>query len=371
MTANNISSLYLHVPFCAAFCHYCDFARQIYRTDAADRWLDAVEKELSGTPISSNLETIYIGGGTPSCLNAEQTERLLGLLDPYALTVREYTVECNPELNDEDRIRCFARHGVNRVSIGLQSSDRGLLRSVNRRHDAADVKRLVHQFFACGISNISLDLMYGLPGQTMEQLDDSISFALSCDPKHLSLYSLTVEPGSVFGRNGVKQIAEDLEADMYERICRMLEHNGFIHYEVSNFALPGYESVHNTNVWHYDDFYGIGYGAWGKDSGGRYEHSASLKEYCSDPLYRNYTRLSRNEQMFEMLMMGLRLQSGVPLSVFASRYGISFAEAFPKAAASLYGSGLLAEKDGYVFCTAEGWPLLNSVLVEFMEEAGL
>ena len=145
--------------------------------------------------------------------------------------------------------------------------------------------------------------MYGLPGQTVEQLDDSISFALACQPKHLSLYSLTVEPGSVFGKNGVKQIDEDLEADMYEQICRTLERNGFMHYEVSNFALPGYESVHNTNVWHYDDFYGIGYGAWGKDSGGRYEHAASLKEYCRDPLYRNYTRLSKSEQMFEMLMM--------------------------------------------------------------------
>ena len=371
MTANKISSLYVHVPFCAAFCYYCDFSRQIYRSDTADRWLDALEQEIRGTKIASDLETIYIGGGTPSCLNDEQTERLLCMLDPYAGTVREYTVECNPELNDENRIRCFARHGVNRISIGLQTSDSGLLKSVNRRHDADDAKRLVNQFFACGISNISLDLMYGLPGQTVEQLDDSISFALACQPKHLSLYSLTVEPGSVFGKNGVKQIDEDLEADMYEQICRTLERNGFMHYEVSNFALPGYESVHNTNVWHYDDFYGIGYGAWGKDSGGRYEHAASLKEYCRDPLYRNYTRLSRSEQMFEMLMMGLRLKSGISLPVFEQRYGISFADAFPKTAKSLFDRGLLAQADGYVFCTAEGWPLLNSLLVEFMEEAGL
>ena len=371
MTGNNIPSLYLHVPFCASVCFYCDFARQVYRSDAADRWLDAVETELQGTEISDSLETVYIGGGTPSCLSLSQLERLLSMLDPYTGEVKEFTVECNPELNEEDKIRCLASHGVNRISMGLQTADSGLLKRTGRRHTPDDVKRLVHQFLRCGISNISLDLMYGLPEQTMSKLDDSISFALSCKPAHLSLYSLTVEPNSVFGKQGVTQIDEDLEADMYEHICDVLKHAGYDHYEISNFSLPGKASLHNSNVWNYHDFYGIGYGAWGKDRKGRYEHASSLKAYCADPLYKNYTPLSGNEEMFECLMMGLRLKRGVSAELFQTRFGSSFEAIWPVTVRTLKEEGMLEEKDGYLSCTERGWPVMNSLLVDFMEEADL
>lgn len=371
MTGNKIPSLYLHVPFCASVCYYCDFSRQVFRAEAADRWLDAVEIELKNTAVNTDLETIYIGGGTPSCLLPRQLERLLRMLDPYCSHVREYTVECNPELSDESVLGILADHGVNRISMGLQTSDPVLLKEINRRHSAEDVKRLVHQFSRCGISNISLDLIYGLPSQTMEQLDNSINFALSCRPLHLSLYSLTIEPNSVFGRQGLEKADDDLEADMYEHICARLKEEGFEHYEISNFSRPGFASLHNTNVWRYCDFYGIGCGAWGKDRQGRYEHSRSLSEYCADPLYKKRTELRPAEQMFETVMMGLRLSKGISEEDFSRTYGTGLPETYPKTISALSKEGLLREAGGYLSCTDKGWPILNSILVEFMEEAQL
>lgn len=371
MTANSIPSLYVHVPFCASICSYCDFSRQVYRAETAERWLDAIERELQARADGLKPETIYIGGGTPSCLPLSQLERLLTLLDPYTGQVKEYTVECNPELRDKRVIECLASHRVNRISMGLQSADSSLLKTCGRRHDAADVKRLVDQFSACGISNISLDLMYGLPGQTMEQLEQSIAFALSSQPRHLSLYSLTIEPNSVFGKKGVQPCDADLEADMYECICSVLREHGYLHYEISNFALPGYESRHNTNTWEYRDFLGIGFGAWGMEDHCRYTHADTLRSYLEDPLYRNVTELTEQERMFEAVMMGLRLRSGLSLQRFSELFGTTPEACYPNTVCTLRERGLLAETDGRMFCTEQGWPLLNSLLVEFMEEAQL
>ena len=371
MTGNNIPSLYVHVPFCASICSYCDFARQIYRAETADRWLDAVETELQVRADGLKPETIYIGGGTPSCLSLSQLERMLALLDPYTEEATEYTVECNPELQDKSIIECLASHRVNRISMGLQSADASLLKTCGRKHEAADVRRLVDQFSACGISNISLDLMYGLPDQTMKQLEESVIFALSCHPRHLSLYSLTIEPNSVFGKRGVQPCDADLEADMYERICAILKDRGYLHYEISNFALPGYESRHNTNTWKYRNFLGIGYGAWGMEDHFRYTHADTLRGYLEDPLYRNVTKLTEKERMFEFLMMGLRLRSGISLRRFQELFGTSPAASYPNTVRSLSERSLLAETGGQLFCTEQGWPFLNSLLVEFMEEAQL
>jgi len=371
MTESNIPSLYLHVPFCAAVCYYCDFARQVYQADACEQWLDAVEQELRETAVNPGLETVYIGGGTPSCLPLSQLERLLSMLGPYTGKVKEFTVECNPELYDTGIIECLAAHHVNRISIGLQSADKALLKTAGRRHDADDVKRLVDQFSACGISNISLDLMYGLPDQTMAQLEESIAFALSCSPAHLSLYSLTVEPNSVFGKKGIQQADPDLEADMYERICRILADAGYIHYEISNFAKPGFESVHNRNTWKYRSFYGIGYGAWGMDEHCRYTHADTLRAYCSDPLYRRITPLSEKERMFEAVMLGLRLREGIVPEEFSRMFGCELAACFPKTVSALQERGMLEVREDRIFCTDRGWPVLNSLLVEFMEEAQL
>lgn len=363
--------LYLHVPFCASICYYCDFKRQMYRSDTADQWLDALEEELKHTKINTSLDTIYIGGGTPSCLSENQLDKLLTLLDPYKNEILEYTVELNPETVSEDKLNILCRHGVNRVSIGLQSGDEALLKKLNRHHTFDDVERLVHQIQACGISNISLDLMYSLPDQTMEILKQSTDQALSLHPSHLSLYSLTIEENSVFGKQGIEHLDEDTEADMYEWLCAYLQQHGYHHYEISNFALDGRASIHNTRVWEYEDFYGIGYGAWGKDETGRYEHATTLNQYLKDPLKKIYTPLTINEQMFETVMMGLRLRAGIDCRIFQKRFGKDLTAVYPASIQELIKQGLLECSEDHLFCTNKGFELLNSVLVRIMEETGL
>ena len=364
-------SLYVHVPFCASICYYCDFARQKYQEETADRWLNALETELHGRTVNPNLETIYIGGGTPSSLSETQLNRLLTLLDPYKKICREFTVELNPETVTETKLDLLCMHGVNRVSIGLQSGDEALLKKLNRHHTFADVKRLVHQISARGISNISLDLMYSLPFQTMEILKTSTDQALSLHPAHLSLYSLTIEENSVFGKQGVQHLDEDTEADMYEWLCSYLEQNGYHHYEISNFCLEGNESLHNTRVWEYEDFYGIGFGASGKDEQGRYEHPATLSQYLEHPLERIYTPLTAKERRYETVMMGLRLKRGISRQKFQDRYGIDLIDLYPESIRELVQMGLLEITETTLSCTEQGFELLNTILVRILEEAEL
>ena len=363
---NKPRALYLHVPFCRSICFYCDFTHRVYRGEDADRWLKALEKELSAREIHRDLTTMYIGGGTPTSLTAAQLERLLTLLDPYIGSLQEYTVEINPETLDEEKAAILKAHGVNRASIGFQTADEKLLKMMGRRHSFKDVGNCVSLLKDTGIGNLSLDLMYSLPEQTMAGLKKDIEAALSLAPKHLSLYSLIIEDNTVFGKKGYTPLDEETEADMYEYICRVLPEKGYRQYEISNFAVPGYESRHNLVYWHYEDFYGISAGASGKEDHCRYDNTASLKEYLQDPLKKEITPLSKEDEMFETVMMGLRLKAGISMSAFQDRYGISFSEAFGGKAAALLRKGVLVTEGDMLRCADEQYQLLNSVLSDLL-----
>ena len=359
-------ALYVHVPFCDHICSYCDFAHVIYQKDTVKKWLNALRKEMEEVPISSSLKTIYLGGGTPSCLSAAELEQLLALLDPYRQDVTEYTIEVNPETLSEEKAAEMVHHGINRVSMGLQTSDDAMLKKLGRHHTFADVQKAVGILKEAGIDNISLDLMYSLPGQTMADLRRSVQDALALGPKHLSLYSLTIEENTVFGKTGVSSLDEDTEADMYEWICAYLPLQGYEQYEISNFARPGYESQHNLTYWHYDDFIGLGCGASGKENHCRYDHTKNVHAYISDPLHRDWIPLEKEDEQFEMVMMNLRLKQGMRLSSYAEKFQEDYQVRFGKKTAELEKKGLLEEKDGYLKATARGYEILNSVLVELM-----
>ncbi len=364
--SNHPQALYIHVPFCRTICAYCDFCHTVYREQSAQDWLSALERELSQRKLPSDYLTAYIGGGTPTALSAEQLERLLTLLDPYVQHVHEYTVEVNPETLDEKKAEILAEHGINRASIGFQTSDPGLLKLMNRHHSYEDIALAIQLLRSKGIMNISLDLMYSLPGQTMAMLRQSVEDALSLNPQHLSLYSLTIEENTVFGRKGYEHLDEDTEADMYEWICSTLEQHGYIHYEISNFCMDGYASRHNQAYWHYEDFTGVSCGASGKEGNIRYDNTRSLKEYCADPLHREELELSDEDLMFEFVMMGLRLKEGFHQSVFQERYAVSYKEVYGEKTEELIHKGLLEECGDMIRCTDRGFEILNSVLVELL-----
>lgn len=360
------SHLYLHVPFCSHICGYCDFAHVVYQNPQADSWLEAVERELKEKKISTSLTTVYIGGGTPTSLSAQQLQRLLSDLDPYVSQAKEYTIEINPETLDEEKCQILKDHGINRASIGFESSDPKLLALMGRHHDYACIERGMTMLKKYGIENISLDLMYSLPFQTMEMLQKSVEDALQLQPRHLSLYSLTVEENTVFGKKGYRNLDEDEEADMYEWICSFLPQNGFTQYEVSNFCRDGYESLHNLGYWHYDDFYGIGCGASGKENHVRYDHPKNLRSYLEDPLYVEKTELSQEDEMFEMLMMGVRLKKGMDLHLFEKRFGCRFDDVYKAPLERMISSGNMIVENGYLKCTDRGYEIMNTLLVEFL-----
>ena len=367
MRDNEIRHLYVHVPFCRTICFYCDFCRTVYLEQIASQWLDALEKELLLKDIRIPQKTIYIGGGTPTCLTPNQLDRLLGMLDVHRGEDCEYTIEVNPETMTDEKADILAEHGITRASIGYQTSDEQMLKTMNRHHTAEDVRRKMDLLRSRGITNLSLDIMYSLPEQTMGDLQKSVMDALAMEPSHLSLYSLTIEEHTVFAKKGFRPCDDELEADMYEWIVQTLESHGYEQYEISNFASKGMYSRHNTAYWEYRNFHGISMGASGKESGFRYDNTKNLNEYLTDPLKREIIELSEADEMFEMVMMGLRMKHGMSLKRFEECFGRTLLSVYEKQLDRLKKQGMLLLQDDRVCCTPKGYEILNTVLEEFLD----
>ena len=302
-----MAGIYVHIPFCKSRCVYCDFYSQ---TSLAlrQRYVDAVckEAEMRSLYINERVRTIYIGGGTPSQLEPHQLAQILGAVG----MAEEVTIEMNPDDVTPDFAEQLAGLSVNRVSMGAQTFNDERLRFLRRRHSAAQVPQAVRRLREAGIGNISVDLMYSLPDQTMDCLEQSIDDVVSLNVEHISLYSLTIEENTVFGKKGIKNLDEDTEADMYELIVQKLRDRGYIHYEVSNFARDGRISMHNMGYWNYDDFLGVSMGAAGKIGSNRYTNTRDLKRYLNEEDIRDENLYLKTDEMaFENIMMSLKFLS--------------------------------------------------------------
>ena len=355
-----IKHLYIHVPFCNSICYYCDFCHVVYKDDLVDKWLNRLAKEIKDNCFDQ-YETIYIGGGTPSCLHLKQLRQLLELIKPYTDNVLEYTIEVNPESIDIDKIKLFNEYGINRVSIGIQSSNDEILKSLNRKHTYLDAINCVKLLKENGIDNISVDLMYSLPNQDMNILSDTLKDVLGLNVNHISIYSLTIEENSVFGKKNIKSLDEDIEADMYELIEKTLTENAYIHYEVSNYCIEGYQSKHNLGYWLYDDFLGLSLGASSKINNNRYTNTRSFEKYFNDTdIKEENLILNKKDLMFENIMMSLRTIYGLNIKQFNEKYDVDFIERYKDVLNNKY----LKIVDGNLICT--NLELLNSILLEFM-----
>ncbi|MCF0258657.1 MAG: radical SAM family heme chaperone HemW [Erysipelotrichaceae bacterium] len=364
-----IRHAYVHVPFCAAICSYCAFARSasLHQTDA---WLQVIRKEIQ-TRLDQErkddpsffLETLYFGGGTPTVLSAQQLEDLLALFQPYLAQEAEITLEANPETADAAKLKALRTAGFNRISVGIQTFDDEALKKMGRRHTARQAVDFISSAREAGFENISADLMYAMPWQSMEDIRRDVQEYLKLDLEHLSIYSLILEENSVFGKTGVQPADEDLEADAFEWICTALKNAGYDHYEISSFARDTHYSRHNLSYWQDEDYLGFGYGAWGRDSQGYYHGCASLDQYLKNGYQKSY--MEDQDPAFEALMMGLRTRFGVDVKAWQNRYRTDF---FKKYACPLkkYQNELVYE-NGRLFCTERGMEILNSILVEFLE----
>lgn len=357
-------ALYVHVPFCKHICFYCDFCHRYYDKDIAKTWLEAFKREFSAKAIK-NAKTIYIGGGTPTALDHDILEELLITLSSVAKRCIEYTIEINPETFDEDKAKLLKKYGIDRASIGLISSNDRELEVLGRKHRFKDVIKTVELLKESGIDNYSLDILYSFPTQTFASFKKTIADALSLKPKHLSLYSLTIEENTLFYKKGVETFSEDVEADYYEYALKTFEDNGYHQYEVSNFTKDGYKSKHNLSYWHYEDFLGLSMGASSKIAHQRYDNTRDLKKYIQGEYVENVIDLSKRDEMFEMIMMNLRLNEGLDIKRFSDFFKIDIFDAYAKTLPRLLSDGSVYIKDDHLI--VKDLEILNTILIEFLD----
>jgi len=358
-----IRSLYVHIPFCQDICAYCDFCRAKYDRGLVDRYLEVLAEELKIKAIDHDLLTIYIGGGTPTALNDEQLERLLIILQPYTKIVNEYTIEINPETLTPTKARLLQKYHINRVSLGIQTFNPRLLQLINRHHDKKTIDQAMSLLAQVNIDNISFDLMYGLPTQTLEDFITSINEAFKYPIKHLSLYNLTIEEHSQFGREKLTALNSELCDEMYFTALKLINEHGFVQYETSNFAKEGYLSQHNLTYWHYEDFYGVGLGAAGKLDHHRYTNTTNFVKYLNCEYVAEAVINDEVGYLFELLMMGLRLKDGVILDQTDKDTLIKY---FNTELTSLINDGYLCLNDDHLKATDSGFFILNDLLIKFL-----
>ena len=314
MKKNN-KGLYIHIPFCSNICSYCDFSKVFYNEDNVNRYLLMLEKELNSYQIK-DITSIYIGGGTPSSLNEIQFERLLQIVSSYFKEEMSFCVEANFENLTEEKIKLLKKYHVNRVSLGVQTFDEDLLKVLNRKHNKEDEFRVINNLIKYNLDDINLDLINALPNQTIDMLKKDLEIITSLPIKHISTYSLMVNPNTVFGIKKIKEQDEDQVREMYDLIYSYLKEKGFERYEVSNFSKQGYESKHNLIYWRNEEYYGIGLSASGYLDGVRYDNTKSLTKYLDGVTRFSEEKLEEKDKEFYFIMLGLRLKEGIEISNF-------------------------------------------------------
>ena len=371
--------IYIHIPFCHQICNYCDFNKFFFANQPVDEYIEAVGKELTlwkarAPEAFNNVETVFLGGGTPTALSATQITRLLTLIAqqvPLA-QVKEFSSEANPDELSRDKLVALYEGGVNRLSMGVQSFDEALLKRLGRTHSNTHVMETIATAKDVGFKNISIDLMYGLPNQTMAQWQSSLRMALDLQLPHYSAYSLLVEPKTIFymeyNKGRLPLPTPQLEGEMYDVLMREMEAANVAQYEISNF---GQNSVHNTIYWDNDEYIGIGAGAHGYVEGVRYGNHGPLKKYFAAlasntlPLL-NEHKVTEQEAMEEQLFLGLRKTAGVPNASFEQRFGKTMDAAFPGVIAPLITKGLVVQDAEGLRLTRAGRFVGNEVFQQFL-----
>ncbi|TLS53741.1 oxygen-independent coproporphyrinogen III oxidase [Paenibacillus antri] len=364
-------AVYLHIPFCTNKCHYCDFNSYVLKGQPVHEYLDALEREMEATAKAvppGAIRTVFVGGGTPTVLTPEQMERFLKSVRTYFPNLAEgyeFTMEANPGTTDLEKLQAMREGGVNRLSFGVQSFDTGLLHAIGRIHSVDDVYRSLENARAAGFANVSIDLIFGLPNQTIAQMNETLDRALELKLPHHSIYNLKVEENTLFHtlyeRGELPLPKEEDEVEMFHLIMSRMREAGYEQYEISNFAKPGFESKHNTVYWRNESYYGLGAGAHGYVRGARHVNVKGIQPYIDAtkqglPLLEKFD-VDPDEAMEDFMMVGLRLLRGVDRADFRAQFGRELEDVFGETIGRLQGQGMLEPTEG-------GWRLApNGVLL--------
>lgn len=378
MDQQKLQAAYVHVPFCVHRCGYCDFTVVAGRDDLIGAYLECLEREIASSLVKPHtVQTLFIGGGTPTYLPPDALKQFLTLLGKWLPLQAggEFSIEANPAGLDAERIAILADHGVNRLSLGVQSFQAQHLRTLERDHRPEDVAAVVQELRRQGFDNVSLDLIYGVPGMTLDDWTTTLDRALQLQPEHVSTYGLTFEKGTAFWtrrlHGDLRPVPEEIEREMYAAAMDRLDAAGYRQYELSNFAKPGFECRHNQVYWRAEPYYGFGPGAAGYLGGERRMNHKSVTTWIKR-VRRGESPVAETESLTpellarEAVMLGLRQKAGIDRDEFERRFGRTVESLAPEAWMRFVAGDLLELTSSHVRLSREGRFVADTVVAEFL-----
>lgn len=371
--------IYIHIPFCQRKCAYCDFySLNCGSKNSLKEYTDALCRHIrseSHLYKDCTVDSVFLGGGTPSLLDCEDIEKIVSTLKTKFTfsTGTEFTIEANPGTLTEEKLKCYLKNGINRLSIGLQSASDNELSILGRIHTVKEFEKGYTLARECGFKNISIDVMYGLPDQTVQDFQKTLDYVCKIAPEHISSYCLKIEDNTPFGRirSSLNLPNDDIEYQMYIQMCESLNKSGWKQYEISNFAREGYRSRHNLKYWLSEEYVGFGPGAHSFFDGVRYYFEPSLEKYLLAPvkIYEEITEKRDSvyiiDKMDEYVMLKLRLYDGISDSELFERFGVDFISSYPEAQKFIKSGHIQKENDTYRF-TPEGFFVSNYIFTEIL-----
>ena len=357
-------SIYIHIPFCNSICTYCDFCKIFYNKKYINDYLNNLEQEIKVRYKSEIVNTIFIGGGTPSSLDDEELIRLMNIIEIFKLNDNyEFTVECNIESITENKLKIMKKYGVNRISIGVESFDNSIIKLLGRNHTKKDVYNkmgIVKRYF----SNINIDLIYAAYDD-INILKSDIDCFLKLDIPHISTYSLIIEDNTMLKINGMKNIDEDIDYEMYKYIEDTLEKNNYIHYEISNYAKNGYQSKHNLVYWNNEEYYGFGLSSTSYINNERITNTKNLRNYLNGKYIGTSISEDKEIKMENEVMLGLRKLDGIDLDRFKEKFNVSLEDIYN--IDNLISEGYLVKEDNYIKINKKYMYISNEIIVRILE----
>ena len=372
-------SLYIHIPFCAQKCLYCDFPSFARKDHLRKAYIEALNKEIINLREKHNnleINTIFIGGGTPSVLESNELECLLKEIAKLNMAKDiEYSMECNPGNLTEEKLEVMKKYGVNRISMGLQAKQDNLLKGLGRIHNYKTFKENFLLAKKVGFNNINVDLMFGLPNQRLNEWEETLREIISLEPAHISAYSLIIEEGTAFynlyENDKLKLPTEEEERKMYHLAKKILEENGFNQYEISNYAKEGKECRHNLAYWNMDNWIGVGSAAASYINGKRIKNISSVEGYINSinekrEAVEEIINNSKNDNMEEFMFMGLRKINGIDENEFKKRFSMNINDVYGEILNKYIDEGLLIRDSGRIFLSEKGIEISNIIMADFL-----
>ncbi|NLK93968.1 MAG: oxygen-independent coproporphyrinogen III oxidase [Clostridiales bacterium] len=369
-------SLYIHIPFCKNKCFYCDFTSFSSMEKYMPAYIEALEKEIKLRCSSYKVRSLFIGGGTPSYLNVDELKKLMEIVNNLRYVENaEKTMECNPGTLNEEKISIIKKGGINRLSFGLQSTQDRLLKKIGRIHNYND---FIHNYFLArsyGFNNINVDIMFGLPTQTIKEWEESLNKIIEIKPEHISAYSLIVEENTPFytlyNENKLQLPSENEEREMYHLGVKILENNGYNQYEISNFAQKNKECFHNKIYWQCEEYIGVGLAASSYINNTRIKNVSKIEEYIKKINENTCISIIENvntkeDNIEEFMFMGLRMIKGVKETDFMKRFGVSIDSIYKDVINKNIAIGLLERNNGRIYLTKKGIELSNTVMSDMI-----